>query len=116
MLYPGWRLILPDGATPPASPELARDVDHVVEPGDTLWDIAEDHLGSGERYPEVFDLNDGVVQPDGQRLTDPDLIRVGWELDLPEGERGEPIANRRGCRARGRAPGGERSHRGARHA
>jgi nucleoid-associated protein YgaU len=90
VLYPGWRLILPEGATPAASPELARDVDHVVEPGDTLWDIAEDHLGSGERYPEVFDLNDGVVQPDGQRLTDPNLIRVGWELDLPEDEEESP--------------------------
>ena len=24
-----------------------------VQPGDTLWEIAEDELGEGERYPEI---------------------------------------------------------------
>jgi LysM repeat protein len=56
---------------------------YVVEPGDTLWGIAEETLGEGERYPEVFQASRNTVQPDGQRLTDPDLIRPGWELAIP---------------------------------
>ncbi len=56
---------------------------YVVEPGDTLWDIAEEKLGEGERYPEVFEASRDTVQSDGRHLTDPDLIRPGWELTVP---------------------------------
>lgn len=56
---------------------------YVVEPGDTLWGIADEKLDAGERYPEVFEASRGTVQADGQRLTDPDLIRPGWELTVP---------------------------------
>ena len=51
--------------------------------GDTLWDIAEDHLGKGSRYPEIAAASAGIVQHDGARLTDPDLIRPGWTLTVP---------------------------------
>jgi nucleoid-associated protein YgaU len=82
----GWRLQLPSDAT---AQEAVRSDDgrkvHVVEPGDTLWDIADGELGDPYRYPEIFDLNDDAedVQPDGRRLEDPDLILPGWELELP---------------------------------
>ena len=86
-IYPGWVLRLPADAAsvkaPEASPSADGDVVHVVEVGDTLWDIAEEHLGEGSEYPEVFEENQGVVQPDGRRLTDPDLILAGWELSIP---------------------------------
>lgn len=56
---------------------------YVVEPGDTLWDIADEKLGDPTRYDEIFEASDDVVQPDGRTLTDPDLIHPGWELQIP---------------------------------
>ncbi|HYJ69093.1 MAG TPA: hypothetical protein VEX15_15700 [Nocardioidaceae bacterium] len=50
---------------------------------DTLWDIAERFLGSGLRYKEIFELNHGVLQPDGRKLTNADLIQPGWLLQMP---------------------------------
>lgn len=47
----------------------------VVE-GDSLWDLADTHLGDGERWGEIHDLNRG-------RVKDPDLIRPGWVLKVP---------------------------------
>ena len=55
-----------------------------VERGDTLWGLARTHLGTGTRWQEIFDLNAGRVQADGKRLTDPNLIVIGWVLALPD--------------------------------
>ena len=41
---------------------------HTVERGDTLWEIAEEELGSGARYPELVEATDQVEQPDGLSL------------------------------------------------
>ena len=83
-LAPGWTLVLPPEAAepaPPAAPEQpAATV--VVEPGDTLWQIAQETLGDGGRYPQIAAAST-QVQPDGTRLRDPDLIRPGWELTVP---------------------------------
>ena len=96
-ILPGWVLLLPAdaadvehavpvGHAPPAAAiGMADDVTVVVKPGDTLWDIAAEHLGDGHRYPEIADLSRGVTQNDGGHLTDPDLIRPGWVLRLPHG-------------------------------
>ena len=51
--------------------------------GDSLWKLARIHLGSGLRWSEIFDLNDGVVQADGRALTNPNLILISWVLELP---------------------------------
>ena len=56
-----------------------------VASGDTLWGLAKTHLGSGHRYREIFDLNMGRAQADGRSLTNPDLILIGWVLELPSG-------------------------------
>jgi len=88
-ILPGWVLLLPADATDANGPTTATNATAadeatvVVKPGDTLWDIAAAHLGDGARYPEIADLSHGVTQPDGARLTDPDLIRPGWILRLP---------------------------------
>ena len=58
---------------------------------DTLWDIAERHLGDGMRWRDIFALNEGRVMPDGQRLTRASLIRPGWILHLPADARSLPI-------------------------
>ena len=54
-----------------------------VKPGNTLWGLARTHLGTGTRYQEIFDLNRGRVQADGRTLRNPNLILIGWVLELP---------------------------------
>lgn len=75
-IRPGWRLLVPgiDAATTPTSHN------YVVQPGDTLWEIAESHLGDGARYPEVYEASTDIAQPGGARLIDPDHIEPGWTV------------------------------------
>ncbi|MDX2973707.1 BTAD domain-containing putative transcriptional regulator [Kribbella solani] len=51
---------------------------------DSLWDIADKHLGDGRRYTEIYELNKERAQPDGQRLHLARLIMPGWNLIMPE--------------------------------
>ncbi|WP_051681536.1 bacterial transcriptional activator domain-containing protein [Cellulomonas sp. HZM] len=51
---------------------------------DNLWDIAERNLGEGRRYHDIYELNKGRDQPDGQELTLARLIQPGWLLVMPE--------------------------------
>ncbi|HEX8866300.1 MAG TPA: BTAD domain-containing putative transcriptional regulator, partial [Lentzea sp.] len=50
---------------------------------DSLWRIADRTLGDGTRWPEIFELNKGKPQPNGQPFTKPSLIFPGEELALP---------------------------------
>lgn len=87
----GWQLRLPADITATADATQSattagpeEDV-HTVVRGDTLWEIADDDLGDPDRYPDIFEANRDVLQPDGRQLTDPDLILPGWDLRLPDG-------------------------------
>jgi hypothetical protein len=69
---------------------------YVVQPPEgryheSLWEIAQNHLGDGRRYREIFELNAGRLQPDGSRLTIASLIRPGWILRMPRDARGPGI-------------------------
>lgn len=66
-LRPGWTLTLPA-----AAPSLV-DGAYTVQPGDTLWDLAEQHLGDGTRWREIH----GAAGPIAG-----DLITVGQQLYL----------------------------------
>ena len=79
LIRPGWVLVLPADAAPQAAPATSQVV--VVEPGDTLSEIAEEQSLPGWR--PIFDLNAGEQQPGGRRFTDPDLIFPGQVLDIP---------------------------------
>lgn len=57
--------------------------DYTVDRGDTLWDIAERELGDPFRWTELYGASLTVKQPDGQWLTDPNLILVGWTVRVP---------------------------------
>lgn len=50
---------------------------------DSLWDIAERHLGDGLRWRDIYDLNKHRPQPDGRRLEMARLIQPGWRLLMP---------------------------------
>jgi len=55
----------------------------VTGKGDTLWGLAEQHLGDGFRWQEIADLNHGRVMADGRTFSNPRSIEQGWELLLP---------------------------------
>lgn len=55
----------------------------VVEKADTMWDLADKHLGDAFRWTEIADLNVGVAQPDTPTVTDADLIWPGTVLLMP---------------------------------
>lgn len=59
-----------------------RETVHTVRPGESLYSIAKDDLGDGNDWPAIFKLNAGVVQADGDKLTDPDLIRPDWKIRI----------------------------------
>jgi DNA-binding SARP family transcriptional activator/LysM repeat protein len=82
LIRPGWILQIP------ATTGNAQDT-VTVQPGDTLWELATDHLGDGHRFAEIADLNRDRPQPDGRALHDASLIEPGWVLDLPAIERGD---------------------------
>lgn len=84
-VYPGWVLRLPPDAR--GANDLTAAVEtsgeHIVRSGDSLWKIADEELGDGERYTDLYELNRGKRQPDGLRLDDADEIRPGWRIELP---------------------------------
>ncbi|MGQ4382647.1 BTAD domain-containing putative transcriptional regulator [Streptomyces sp. SAS_270] len=50
---------------------------------DSLWEVAQRHLGDGRRYKEIYQLNKDRTQPDGSKLSEASLIRPGWILEMP---------------------------------
>jgi hypothetical protein len=55
----------------------------VKMPAESLYEIAMHTLGDGARYPQIFALNKGRLQPGGGRLENPRVIEPGWILCLP---------------------------------
>ncbi|WP_321364542.1 peptidoglycan-binding protein LysM [uncultured Celeribacter sp.] len=51
---------------------------HEVKKGDTLWAVAKNALGDGNRYMEIFEANKPM-------LSDPDKIYPGQMLIIPQG-------------------------------
>ena len=93
----GWTLRLPAGiaasgsvATPPPVIESAAALDYTVEPGDTLWDIADEQLGDPTAWPEIWDRNAGDDMGGGRTFDDPNLILPGWELELADARPAAP--------------------------
>jgi hypothetical protein len=105
---PAAAAVMPGAASQLASPqdaEFAISSDqarpsvekiYVVKPPvgryhESLWEIADNHLGDGRRYPEIYRLNKDHVQPDGSKLTIASLIRPGWVLHMPRDAHGPGI-------------------------
>lgn len=62
---------------------------YVVQPGDTITDVAATELNDPDRYPEIFDASRNTIQPGGGHLSDPDVIQPGWTLTVPTPDSGE---------------------------
>ena len=84
-------------ATGIGTPLQSGPADHLpsydVRRGDTLWGIAERHLGDPERWQEIARLNYHHRQPDGRTLTDSHWIYPGWILLLPAGATHLPVTH-----------------------
>ena len=63
----------------------------VVKPGDSLWGLAEQHLGDAHRWRDLFELNVGQLAGGGT-LRDPNLIHPGWRLRLPPPDQSASVA------------------------
>lgn len=50
---------------------------YTVQPGDSLWKIAEAHYGNGSKYMKIFEANQPLLE-------DPDKIFPGQELVIPD--------------------------------
>lgn len=55
----------------------AAPTSYTIRAGDCLWNIARDHLGSGARWQEIYNLNADLLGKN------PDLIHTGIEIKLP---------------------------------
>ena len=71
---------------PPPAARAATTTEVVIRAEDgprTYWDLAATHLGDGQRWHEIWALNQGRRQPDGTVMSSPNLLRPGWTVLLP---------------------------------
>ncbi|MFJ5921789.1 BTAD domain-containing putative transcriptional regulator [Kitasatospora sp. NPDC092948] len=133
-IQPGWQLLMPGDAKPdataagtsagagntvaagpvqnaavtPAGLTAAAHATVTVHAGDSLSSIAKRELGDGDRWPELFDANKGVTAPDGEKLTDPDVLAPGMVLAVPGAQ--PPAAQPPAGQLPGQQPAVPRSH------
>ncbi|WP_330358896.1 hypothetical protein [Streptomyces chartreusis] len=93
-LQPGWQLHMPntgsagvhtqlDEGTRPADDEESEHV-VTVRAGDYLSTIAQEELGDGNAWPQLFEASRGRPQPNGlPAITNPNLIRPGQQITVP---------------------------------
>ena len=60
---------------------------YVVQPGDTLWRVADDLLDDGGDWTALAAINLGLDMGQGERFVDPDHLKAGWRLRLPSESR-----------------------------
>ncbi|HMM33816.1 MAG TPA: LysM peptidoglycan-binding domain-containing protein [Thermoanaerobaculia bacterium] len=65
------------GGAPAAAAAASAPKVHVVEKGDTLGAIAKKYYGKASAYMKIFEANKDV-------LTDPDKIKPGQKLRIPD--------------------------------
>lgn len=80
VIHPGWIFRTPVNA-PTEAPTGTLDT-VVVQRGDTLSRLAEEHLGDPDRWHEIWELNANATMPDGRTFDDPNLLLSGWQLAI----------------------------------
>lgn len=77
LIYAGTVLRLPDTTASQGMRE------YTVQAGDTLSAIAERVYGDATLYPLIVQASRHIAQPGGVYLNDPDVIDIGWHLNIP---------------------------------
>jgi DNA-binding SARP family transcriptional activator len=111
-LHAGWTILIPTenehhDPPSPTTPSLVT-----VKPGDTLSGIAA--TDGARNWQELWRLNADRAEPGQKKFTDPNLIRPGWTITLPDadGHRGTPAAAPNGLPQAGpKSPTAPRRHR-----
>jgi len=70
----------------PAGKQVANTTYTVraTRPAESLWSIAESQLGSGERWKDIAQLNEGrVMDTEGRVFRAEGTIQPGWQLVMP---------------------------------
>ncbi|MCX4598276.1 LysM peptidoglycan-binding domain-containing protein [Streptomyces sp. NBC_01549] len=105
-LQPGWQLQMPETAAAAggvrtqlgdSAPAAGEKDGHVVtvHSGDYLSKIAEEELGDGNEWPQLFEASRGKPQPHGlPEITDPDVVYAGQQVTVPGAETGQPPQDR----------------------
>ncbi|MGA5810165.1 hypothetical protein ACPC39_28950 [Streptomyces cellulosae] len=101
-LQAGWQLQMPESAaaaagvrtqpgdSPPTVDEEAERI-VTVRPGDYLSKIAEEELGDGDAWVELFEASQDKPQPHGlPKITDPDMIFAGQQVTVPKARPDQP--------------------------
>jgi peptide/nickel transport system substrate-binding protein len=67
--------------------------DYIVVSGDTLFQIAARFLGEGGRYLEIVEATNAknATDPSYAFIENPDLILVGWKLEVPTEVAAPPV-------------------------
>ncbi|MET7685215.1 hypothetical protein [Streptomyces sp. NPDC005423] len=94
-LQPGWQLRMPHAAATAgglrtqlgdAAPAAVDGSEHVVtvHPGDYLSKIAQEVLGDGNEWPQLYAASRGKAQPGGlPAISDPDVVFAGQQVTVP---------------------------------
>ncbi|KQY55743.1 hypothetical protein ASD11_14620 [Aeromicrobium sp. Root495] len=82
--------VSPPRATEDRKQQQGVEEQVVVRRGDSLWSIAERHLGDGQRWREVARLNEGRPMVDGAVFKAASVIRPGWLLEVPSSDDAKP--------------------------
>ncbi|GAA2767514.1 LysM peptidoglycan-binding domain-containing protein [Streptomyces paradoxus] len=81
--------LMPAEAEQPAASNTSAPRTYTVQdvrPAESLWSIAEQELGDGERWREIAALNEGRVMPGGQTFKSNSFLQPGWQLVMPEAQ------------------------------
>jgi two-component SAPR family response regulator len=81
VLHPGWELLVPLPAEHVGVDAIGMT--YAVQEGDSLWGIAARLLGDGQRWREIWDLNEAHDLGGGRRFTNAGILLPGWTLRLP---------------------------------
>ena len=62
--------------TAPEEEKASETQYYEIQKGDSLWKIAQEFYGNGNKYPDIFEANKEVIK-------DPDLIFPGQKIRIP---------------------------------